>query len=469
MVKHVRTFEPNPKQWLFLKSQKRFVAFGGARAGGKSWVADLKACLLAQKYGAPDRWSQGIKIAIIRRTLKDVEKNHLKQLQLLLKGKAKYNDNKKVFTLKNGATITLAYCDNDKDCEHIQGNEFDVVIFEEATQLKPQWMIDICASIRGVNNFPHRAYFTCNPGGPGHEYIKRLFVDRIFKDTENPDDYEFIQAKYTDNTILLKYSPEYKTFLDNLPPKRRAAWRDGSWEIYQGQYFNEFVNSPEHYADGHYTHVIDPIPIRPRWTIYRGLDWGHFRPFSVGWYAVDEDGIMYRFRELYGVQKSGKESLPNEGVEWPPEQLFMKIKEIESTAPELKGKQIIGIADPAIFKSQTGVSIANTAEECGVYFYPGDNTRLAGWMQCRYRLQFNEYGIPRFYVFNTCREFIRTITTLQHDEKDVEDLDTDGEDHIADEWRYVCMQNLIKPIVEEPEYTPAWGVDPLGTVYGGRR
>lgn len=466
MAENVRTFQPNPKQWLFLKSQKRFVAFGGARAGGKSWVTDLKVCLLAMRYGRPDKWHEGIKICIIRRTLKDVEKNHLKQLQLLLQGKAKYNDNKKMFTLDNGATITLAYCDNDKDCEHIQGVEYDVVVFEEATQLQEKWMIDICASIRGVNDFPHRAYFTCNPGGPGHAYIKRVFIDRIYKDNENPDDYEFIQAKYTDNTILLKYSPEYKTFLDNLPPKRRAAWRDGSWEIYEGQYFNDFVNAPEHYQDMRYTHVIDPIPIRRHWTIYRGMDWGYFRPFSVAWYAVDEDGIMYRFKELYGVQKSGSESLPNEGVQWPPEQLFKKIFEIEHSDPDLVGKNIIGIADPAIFKSQTGVSIADTSNECGVYFYPADNTRLNGWMQCRYRLQFNEYGIPRFYVFNTCKEFIRTIGTLMHDEKDVEDLDTDGEDHIADEWRYVCMQNIIKPLVEEPQYNPMYGADPLD-MFGG--
>lgn len=463
----VRMFEPNPKQWLFLQSRKKYVAFGGARAGGKSWVTDLKACILAKRYGAPDRWSQGIKICILRRTLKDVEKNHLQQLKLLLQGVAKYNDNKKVFTLKNGATITLAYCDNDKDCEHVQGNEFDVIFFEEATQLQEKWMTDICASIRGVNPFPKRAYFTCNPGGPGHAYIKRVFVDRIYKDTENPDDYEFIQAKYTDNTILMKYNPEYKTFLDNLPPKRRAAWRDGSWEIYEGQYFNDFVNAPEHYADRHNTHVIDPIPIRRHWTIYRGLDWGHYRPFSVGWFAVDEEGIMYHFKELYGVKKSGLDSLANEGVEWPPEVVAQKIREIENSDPDLRGRQIIGIADPAIFKGQSAITIADTFAENGVYFQPGVNDRIPGWMQCRYRLQFDNRGIPRFYVFNTCKEFIRTLPTLQHDEKIVEDLDTDGEDHIADMWRYVCMNNLIKAFVEEPEYQPMFGADPLG-MFGGR-
>jgi hypothetical protein len=314
-----------------------------------------------------------------------------------------------------------------------------------------------------VNNFPHRVFYTCNPGGPGHQYIRRLFVDRVFTDDEKPEDYSFIQAMVTDNDILMERSPEYVSFLRNLPPKLRDSWLYGSWDIYSGQYFSDWRNNPDGYDDHRWTHVINPLDVIPKhWTIYRGFDWGSYRPFSVGWFAIDEEGTMYHFKELYGVQKSGKESLPNEGVQWSPEKVFTTIAEIERTDPDLRGREIIGIADPAIFKSQTGISIADTATECGVYFQPGDNTRLAGWMQCRYRLQFNDVGIPRFYVFDSCREFIRTITTLQHDERNVEDVQTDGEDHIADQWRYVAMQNMIKPIVEEPEYQPMFGADPLG-------
>lgn len=469
MADHERIFRPNPKQYAFLKCKKRHVAFGGARGGGKSWVVDFKIALLGRRFGRPDEYSPGIKMCLIRRTLKDLERNHLNQLKLLLGKMAKYNANDKLFLFRNGATLQLAYCDNDGDADHFQGIEYDIIIIEEATQLQPEWIKKIAASCRGINDFPHRIYYTCNPGGPGHGYIKRLFVDRNFEGDEIPEEYEFIQAKVTDNKVLMENSPEYVNFLRNLPPKIRSAWLEGSWEIYSGQYFNEFVNDPDHYRDRHFTHVVDPFPIRRHWTIYRGLDWGFFRPFSVGWYAIDEDGVMICFKELYGVQKSGHESLPNEGVQWPPEKVFQTIAEIERTDPDLKGKEIIGIADPAIFKSQTGISIADTAAECGVYFQPGDNTRLAGWMQCRYRLQFNDMGIPRFYVFNTCREFIRTITTLQHDDRNVEDVQTDGEDHIADQWRYVAMQNLIRAYVEEPEYQPAYGDDPLNMFGGGRR
>lgn len=470
MGNHVRRFRPNPKQQIFLQCKKRHVAYGGARGGGKSWVVDFKIALLGRRYGKPDEFSAGIKMCLIRRTLKDLERNHLSQLKLLIGKFAKYNANDKQFIFRNGATLQLAYCDNDNDADHFQGIEYDVIFIEEATQLQPEWIKKIVTSCRGINDFPHRVYYTCNPGGPGHGYIKRLFVDRIFEGNEKAEDYEFIQAKVTDNPILMEYSPEYVSFLQNLPPKIRAGWLEGSWEVYSGQYFNEFVNSPDSYDSRRWTHVINPVKIRKNWTIYRALDWGYFRPFSVGWFAITdnmgidggcEDGIMIHFKELYGVQKSGEDSLPNEGIQWSPEKVFQTIYEIEHTDPDLVGKEIIGVADPAIFQSQTGISIADTAMECGVYFMPADNTRLAGWMQCRYRLQFNESGIPRFYVFNTCREFIRTITTLQHDTRNVEDCDTNGEDHAADMWRYCAMQNMIKPIVEEPEYQPMYGADPL--------
>lgn len=468
MADRVITLRPTVKQKRFLQMRAKHCGYGGARGGGKSWVVRIKAFLLANKWGRPNAWSEGIKICIVRRTLVDVRNNHIVPLKILLNGLARYNQTERTFYFPNGSTIHFEYYDNEGHSDHFQGVEYDVIFIEEATQLPEEWIKNIAASCRGANSFPHRIYYTCNPGGPGHAYIKRIFIDRVYKEGENPEDYEFVQAKVTDNKVLMELDPDYITFLKNLPPKRRAAWLDGSWEIYSGQYFNEFVNDPDHYDDGYYTHVINPIPIRKHWTIYRGLDWGHFRPYSVSWYAIDEDGVMYRFKELYGVQKSGNESIPNEGVQWPPERLFRKIREIEDTDPDLKGKQIIGIADPAIFQSQTGTSIADTGMDCGVYFLPGDNTRLAGWMQCRYRLQFNDAGRPRFQVFNTCTEFIRTIPILQHDEHDVEDLDTSGEDHIADEWRYVCMANVIKPIVEEPEYKPMYGADPLN-MFGGQQ
>jgi hypothetical protein len=226
-------------------------------------------------------------------------------------------------------------------------------------------------------------------------------------------------------------------------------------------YFEEFRNDPEHYKDRRWTHVIDPIPIKKYWPIYRSFDWGYNKPFSCGWYTVDDDGVIYRIAELYGVQKAGNESIADMGVKWVPEKVFSEIQRMEQEHPLLEGRQISGVADPAIWDAEMGKSIAMTAEKYGIFFEPGDHKRIPGWMQCHYRLMFDEEGYAKFYVFNTCREFIRTIPTLQYDEHKTEDLDTHGEDHIADEWRYLLMKFIITPEPEKAMVLPMFGADPL--------
>ena len=144
--------------------------------------------------------------------------------------------------------------------------------------------------------------------------------------------------------------------------------------------------------------------------------------------------------ELYGCTDT-----PNEGIKWIPPRLFEEIARIEREHRWLKDKQITGIADPAIWNAETGVSIAETATKYGVYFQKGDHERLPGWMQVHYRLAFDENGFPMMYVFNNCKAFIRTMPILQYDEHKPEDLDTTGEDHVADEVRYFLMSRPIKP------------------------
>ena len=463
-----RHIYPNKKQFLFLNSTTRHTAYGGARGGGKSWVIREKAIMDATTYGRPNEWSPGIRICLLRRTLVDLTKNHLEPLKILTKGLAKYNGNDKCFYFDNGAIIQFAYCDCDNDADHFQGIEYDEIFIEEATQLKEEWIKKIAASCRGVNDYPHRVFYTCNPGGPGHQYIKRLFVDRIFKELENPEDYSFIQAKVTDNTVLQKYSPEYISFLQNLPPKIRESWLEGSWDIYSGQFFDCWRNDPSHYDDRLWTHVINPFKPRPSWPVYRSLDWGKFRPFSVGWWVVSEDDVAYRIMELYGVQKSAGESIPDQGVGWTSDYLFSQIARIENDHPWLAGKKIRGVADPAIFKSDDGPPIAENGYKYGIYFKPGDNHRIAGWDQVRYRMQFNDYGQPRLQIFRNCKDTIRTLPLLEHDEHIVEDCNTKQEDHAADEIRYFCQARPCKPLVPEPEYNPLYGIDPLHQFEGRR-
>ncbi len=220
-----------------------------------------------------------------------------------------------------------------------------------------------------------------------------------------------------------------------------------------GQVFAEFRNNPEGYYTRQFTHVIKPFEIPKEWKRYRSFDFGYSRPFSVGWRAVDFDGRAYRYRELYGCNGE-----PNVGLKWEPKRMAEKIREIEEKYE--KGNLITGIADPAIWDSSRGMSgsIIAMIEEQGLYFEKGNNSRIAGKMQLHYRLIFDEKGYPMMYVFDTCKDFIRTVPALVYDDLDIEDVNTQGEDHIYDDTRYFLMSDPIKPvqrgIINSPLYNP---------------
>ena len=457
--------KPSPKQELFLKDTHTVVIFGGARGGGKSWSVRCKAIVLAFKH-------KGIKLMIVRKTYPELTANHIEPLKKTLrigqKGSfARYNDSKKVITFKNGSTILFGYCDKDKDIDRYQGTEVDVLFIDEATHHSEDIIKKFRACVRGVNNFPKRTYLTCNPGGKGHGYIKRIAIDKIYEEGENPDDYSFIQSLVTDNKVLMESQPEYVKQLESLPLKLRQAWLEGRWDVFQGAFFEEFRQTPdpqkcyeagiateEALQEHRWTHVIKPFDIPKSWKIYRSYDWGYGKPFSCGWWAVDYEGCAYRILELYGC--TGE---PNEGVRWSNKEQFDKIAEIEREHPYLRGERIQGVADPSIWDGSHGISAAQEAEKHQLWFEPGVNDRIPGWMQIHERMKFDENGYAMIYFFETCKDSIRTMPLMMHDEHKPEDLDTDLEDHACDEIRYFCMMRPIAPRIIAEKKTPAY--DPL--------
>lgn len=405
----------------------------------------------------------GIQIMIIRRTYPELQANHIRPLKKLLyvgtpKCPIKFNDSQKIMTFPNGSTIQFGYCKNEADTDRYQGTEVDILFLDEATQLSEQQIKDLNACVRGTSRFPRRTYYTCNPGGKSHGYIKRLFVQKEYLANEYPEDYSFIQSLVYDNDVLMTQDPEYVRALEALPEAKRKAWLEGDWDSFIGQAFN-LKNDAAHYQDRLWTHVIDDFDIPSDWKIYRGYDHGYSKPFSVGWFAIDHDGRIYRIAEWYGCTAE-----PNTGLQLTVQEIAEGIKERERSLPNLKGRKIHGIADPAIWGSQSGESIAEMFEKCGVYFDKGDHTRIAGINQFYYRLNFDKYGIPMFYCFKSCKQFIRTIPLLIYDEKNVEDIDTSLEDHIYDETRYVFMEHPLNPKIFRKIYTnedPLPPMDPL--------
>ena len=456
---------PNDKQKLFLSAKAKRVGFGGARGGGKSWAVRTKAKLLAFRY-------PGIRILIVRRTYQELINNHINILRAELLGVAKYNGTEKTLKFNNGSVIDFMYCAKDADLDHLQGVEYDVIFLDEATQLSEYQMKTITACLRGVNDFPKRIYYTCNPGGQGHGYIKRIFIDRVYEPGEDPDEYVFIQSLVTDNKALMREQPDYIKQLESLPPKLRQAWLEGRWDVFEGAFFEEFRATPDPQAchdagitveealeDHRWTHVIEPFEIPPSWKIYRSYDWGYGKPFSCSWWAVDYEGCAYRILELYGCTQT-----PNEGVRWSNKQQFDAIAEIEREHRWLKGKKIQGVADPSIWDGSHGISAAEEADKHGLWFEPGINDRIPGWMQMHERLKFDENGRAMMYFFNTCKAAIRTVPLMMFDEHKPEDLDTDLEDHVCDEIRYFCMMRPIAPRVIEKKEIPLY--DPLNQFSG---
>ena len=444
-------WSPQPKQALMMSRAEYEALYGGAAGGGKTDYLVIEAL---RQVDIP--YYKGL---ILRRSfpqLKEIVDKAYNYYPRAYPG-ARYNQTEHRWTFPSGAKIDFGSLNNESDKYKYQGIAYDFIGFDELTHFtfsQYEYLVS-----RNRPNGPGTSVYirsTANPGGVGHGWVKDRFVTamppgetktEVYRVRNNAGETEYkaqsrvyIPASVFDNQKLLENDPGYVTRLASLPDAERNALLYGDWNSFNGQVFTEFRNDPTGYETRQWTHVIKPFEIPEWWKVFRAYDFGYAKPYAVGWYAVDGDGRMYLIRELYGCT-----STPNDGVRQEPHEQAQKIKEIERTDPLLRGRNISAgsVADPAIWNKSTGVSVAEAMESEGVYFEHGDHERLAGLMQCHYRLAFDERGYPMFYVFSSCQDFIRTIPNLTYDERNVEDIDSSEEDHIYDEWRYACMRNPI--------------------------
>ena len=444
-------WSPQPKQAAFMARPEYEALYGGAAGGGKTDALVIGAL---RRVGIP--YYKGL---ILRKTFPQLAELIDKSLNYYPRAypKARYNASAHTWNFPSGAKILFGSMQYTKDRTRYQGQAYDFIGFDELTHFT--WDEYSYLFSRNRPNGPGtRVYIraSANPGGVGHGWVKERFVTAgkpmttIWEDVtwRDPSGQEhrarqsriFVPSSVFDNPALLNNDPDYVRRLASMPEAERKALLYGDWDTFSGQVFTEWRNDPDHYEDRLWTHVIHPFRIPDSWRVWRGFDWGYSRPFSVGWYAVDHERRMYRIRELYGCTGT-----PNTGVQWEPSRVAQEIRRIEAEDPNLMGKQIFGVGDPAIWQSDGTESIGALMGRERVYFEKGDHARINGKMQVHHRLAFDEDGRPMLYVFDTCKHFIRTVPNLVYDETDVEDIDTDGEDHIYDELRYVCMKNPISP------------------------
>ncbi len=426
---------PSERQREFFLSRARHTAYGGARGGGKSWAMRRKFILLALRY-------PGLNLLLLRRMLPELRENHLIPMQRELYGFAVYNSAERVFRFPNGSRIKLGYCDTMQDVYQYQGQEYAVIGLEEATHFTEEQMRFLTTCNRTTRkDFSPRMYYTCNPGNVGHAWVKRLFIDRLYAENENPNDYLFIPARIYDNKVLLEADPNYIRQLEALPEELRRAHLDGDWDVHAGQYFREFSRD---------RHVIEPFEIPSWWRRFRSMDWGYNDPCCVLWHAVDGENRVYTYRELYVRETRAGEVAS----------MVLELSRGESisytvASPDMWQKRGAVLSGAGGFEGET---LAELFTSSGLSLTPADNSRVPGWNRVRDFLAVAPDGRPNWLCFSDCRNLIRQLPALQFDQHNREDA-ADGDDHAPEALRYALMSRPHAG--KQPIIRKAKAYDPL--------
>lgn len=425
--------KPSKKQAEFFASRAKYTAYGGARGGGKSWALRRKLIAMCLRY-------RGLRCILIRRTFAELKANHLSQFLAEYGGFLQYSEAEKAFTLVNGSKIFFGYCASDRDLLRYQGQEYDVIALDEATQLTERQFSALGACLRGANEYPKRMYLTCNPGGVGHGWVKRLFIDRDYRGCERAEDYRFIRALVTDNEVLMTRDPDYVARLGSLPPKLRDAWLYGRWDIFEGQFFPEFDVT---------RHVVGEESVPYGLRTFIALDYG-FDMLAALLVGVSGD-CVYVLREI---------CVPNLTLG---EAASRIVGEFSSFRPEY------AVASPDLWNRRQDSGRSGVEIMQGVEGMPpmiaADDRRVAGWRVVREYLSPPEGGVG-LRVCRGCSELIHSMTSLLFDRLRAEDAagEPHAITHAPEALRYALMSRLRPPEEKrEPDFfftkekTNIWG------------
>lgn len=451
---------PQKKQADFMARPEYEALYGGAAGGGKSEA--LVAEALRQVH------IPHYKAILFRKTFPQLRELISKSFRIYKAAypDAVYNAAEHCWKFKSGAKIYFGSMSNKDSYIDYQGLSFAFIGFDELTHFTEEEYLYLIGRNR-ADGEGVRVYVrsTANPGGRGHAWVKSRFITEAPSNTtyeykteiENTNGDKvtvtrsriFVPSSVWDNKILLKNDPNYLANLAMQSKAKRDALLYGDWDSFEGQVFSEWRNNPN--PKGVYTHVVEPFEIPRHWKRYRSFDFGYAKPFAVQWWAQSPDGVLYLYRQLYGCADSA-----NVGIRIEPREIARRIRRIEEEYEA--GNHITGVADPSIWDESRGIdgTVIYMMEREGIWFEKGDNKRMPGKMQVHYRMAFDENGQPMMQVFSTCTHFIRTIPALVYSGGNVEDIDTDTEDHDYDAMRYLFMMNPIAPRENKAGKTQNW-------------
>ena len=428
------------KQEDFINSTAFETLFGGAAGGGKSYGQLVDALLYALEYPKS-------KQIIFRRTFPDLEKSLIRvSLGFYPKEVARYNTSKHTCKFASGSIIDFGYIDSENDVYQYQSAEYDVIRFDELTHFTEFMYIYLISRCRGANNYPKGIKSSTNPGGVGHSWVKERFIDigepnkvhNITLETGEITTRIFIPSLVQDNLFLLEKDPDYVRRLDNLPEKERKALKYGDWDIFEGQFFTEFNRN---------IHVCSPFVIPSDWKIYRTRDYG-LDKCAVLWIAMSWSMDIYIFKELHKSDLIVSEAA----------------KQINDMTTE---KITTDYAPPDLWNrnKDTGKSTADIFAENGQYLTKADNNRVTGWLAVHEWLKVfkDEQGVKtsKLHIFSNCVNLIKYLPSLQHDEKNPNDVATEPHEptHITDALRYFCTMwqapMIKKGSLPDGYYTPS--------------
>lgn len=430
----VPDYSASGKQAEFHTTTADEALFGGAAGPGKTAALVAEAITTALEY-------PGIPVDLFRRTIPMLKSSVVPEIYkqagaYINAGHMKYNSVDRQFLLNNNSVINLNYLDTATDIYRYQGQEMPILMFDELTQFPQDWYEYLKTRNRSSNrDWPIRVRATSNPGGVGHGWVKRSFIDigewgKIHKDNETDLSRIFLPASIDDHPDEY-FREQYKKKLDAIPDlSLRRALRNGDWDVFSGQVFTTWRRDK---------HVVEPFSIPDHWVRWFSYDHG-YNTFAAGlWFTKDpQSERIFIYRELY-ESRMGVNALAG---------LIKSVEQGESVAPRM--------ADPAIWKGagnqNTGETVADMFQKEGMNFTPANNDRIAGKTIVQEYLESAPDGLPKLQVFSNCVHLVRTLPSLPYDMHRVEDVDTKSEDHLYDSMRYGLMGQ--RPAKQPRVYTP---------------